>query len=222
MKRFNTSASTIRAVIPAIALLLAVGCSETAPPAATQAGAEQKSAPAETASAAANQAANPDRRPSRNSGVVKTAQTAGAYTYLQVDVGGEDFWLATMATAVQPGQKVSWQDYAAMNNFKSKALGREFEQILFVDRIYGDQPSGEPAKAVVQQGIVQESLSAAGYSFIRVEQNGSSIWLAAPETSLDVGQSISWSGGAPMRNFTSRSLDRTFDEILFVGAVNRT
>ncbi len=69
---------------------------------------------------------------------------------------------------------------------------------------------------------MQESLSAAGYSFIRVEQNGSSIWLAAPETSLDVGQTISWSGGSPMRDFTSRSLDRTFDEILFVGAVNRS
>ena len=150
--------------------------------------------------------------------MVKSVQTAGAYTYMQVDVGGEDFWLATMATAVQPGQEVSWQDYAAMNNFKSKALGREFEQILFVDRIFGDQP----AKVAVQQGIVQESLSAAGYSFIRVDQNGSSIWLAAPETSLDVGQAISWSGGSTMRNFTSRSLDRTFEEIVFVGAVHRT
>lgn len=222
MKRFRfiESASGIRALLPAVALLLAASCSETAPPAANQAAAEQTPAAAavETASGGASQAVNPQRRPSQNSGVVKTAQTAGAYTYLQVDVDGEDFWLATMATAVQPGQKVAWQDYAPMNNFKSKALGREFEQILFVDRISGDQPAAE----TVQQGIVQESLSAAGYSFIRVDQNGSSIWLAAPETSIDVGQSISWSGGAPMRNFTSRSLDRTFEEILFVGAVNRS
>ena len=99
-----------------------------------------------------------------------------------------------MATAVQPGQKIAWSDYAPMNNFKSKALGREFEQILFVDRVIGEQSASQ----ALQQGVVAESLNAAGYSFIRVDQ----------------------SGGSPMRNFTSRSLDRTFDEILFVGAVH--
>lgn len=217
MKRYRQATRGIRAVIPAIAILLAASCSETAPPDATQAGAgEQPAAAVEAASGAASQPANSNRTPSQNSGVVKTAQTAGAYTYLQVDISGEDFWLATMATAVQPGQKIAWSDYAPMNNFKSKALGREFEQILFVDRVIGEQSASQ----ALQQGVVAESLNAAGYSFIRVDQSGGSIWLAAPETSLSVGQSISWSGGSPMRNFTSRSLDRTFDEILFVGAVH--
>jgi len=117
---------------------------------------------------------------------------------------------------VQPGQKIAWRDYAPMSNFKSKALGREFEQILFVDRVFDQQPASQ----AVQRGIVEESMNAAGYSFIRVDQNGNSIWLAVPEISIDVGQSISWSGGAPMRNFNSRSLGRTFDEILFVNAVH--
>ena len=219
MKRYKNSKRGFRAVLPAIAIVLAAGCSETAPPSEPRSATDNRSATAvaaETTEAAASQGQPRNRRPSQNSGVVKTSQTAGAYTYLQVDIGGEDFWLATMATTVQPGQKIAWRDYAPMNNFKSKALGREFEQILFVDRISAEQAVSE----AVQRGVVAESMNAAGYSFIRVDQNGSSIWLAAPETRIDIGQSISWSGGAPMRNFTSRSLNRKFDEILFVGAVH--
>jgi hypothetical protein len=62
-------------------------------------------------------------------------------------------------------------------------------------------------------------MTSAGYSYIHVEQNGSRVWLAAPETAINVGQSISWNGGAPMRNFNSQSLNRVFDEIYFVSAV---
>lgn len=159
---------------------------------------------------------HPQEPPRQNSGVIKTVQTAGAYTYLQVDIDGSDFWLATMATPLQAGQKISWRDYAMMRNFDSKALGRRFEQILFVDRIFTQAATVD----TLQRGVVEESMSAAGYVFIRVDHDGNSIWLAAPETIIRVGQQISWSGGAPMRNFISRSLDREFDEILFVGAVH--
>ena len=67
--------------------------------------------------------------------------------------------------------------------------------------------------------VVAESLSAAGYSFIRVDENGQSVWLAAPETALEVGQTVEWQGGGQMRNFTSRSLNRVFDAIIFVDRV---
>ena len=221
MKSNKSSRRGVRFTLPAIALILAAGCSETAPPPATQAATDDQTpaaAPVKSVSGAASQTGNGNRKPKQNSGVVKTSQTAGAYTYMEVDIAGEDFWVATMATAIQPGQKIAWRDYAPMNNFTSKSLGREFEQILFVDRVFAEQAASE----ALQRGVVEESMNAAGYSFIRVDQNGSSVWLAAPEISIDVGQSISWSGGSAMRNFTSRSLDRTFDEILFVGAVHRS
>ena len=195
---------------PIIVLTLGAGCSDSAQQAQTQSAVD-------TASSAAVQQSGTTRAPvpARNNGVVSSAETAGAYTYIRVDIDGEEFWIATAATAVQPGQKIEWRDYALMHNFKSKALGREFEQILFVDKVFAEQA----ATASVQQGIVAESMNAAGYSFIRVDQDGDSLWLAAPETTISVGQSIRWSGGAPMRNFTSRSLNRSFDQILFVSAV---
>ena len=197
-------------LVPIIVLSLAAGCSDSAQQAETQAAVD-------TSSGAASQQPSTTQAatPTRNNGVVRSAETAGAYTYLRVDIDGEEFWMATAATAVQPGQKIAWRDYALMRNFKSKSLDREFAQILFVDKVVTEQAATQS----VQQGIVTESMSAAGYSFIRVEQDGASLWLAAPETTISVGQSIRWSGGAPMRNFTSRSLNRSFDQILFVSAV---
>ena len=61
----------------------------------------------------------------------------------------------------------------------------------------------------------------AGYSYIEVETpKGAGTWLAAPMTDVKPGDTVSWSGGSVMRNFSSSSLDRTFDEILFVAGVS--
>ncbi|MDH3389498.1 MAG: hypothetical protein OEN02_16530 [Gammaproteobacteria bacterium] len=203
--------SESRRVVALALLMLAylAGCSEstnsstaTAPVDAVQA---QTTAPVETVSAL----------PARNTGTVMSNQMAGGYSYLEVDIDGAVFWLATSMSGAKPGDRIAWRDHAVMTNFKSKALGREFGQILFVDRVM----AATEAATQAHRGTVVESMSAAGYSYIRVEENGASVWLAAPETTVEIGQSILWSGGTPMRNFNSRSLDRNFDEIIFVSAV---
>ena len=191
-------------------LILAAGCSESVQQGQQQSGSDNNAAPM-----TAVKATTDSTKPKQNQGVVKSVEAAGGYTYALVDVGGDEFWLATAVTEVQAGAEVAWRDYAMMKNFKSKSLNREFDQILFVDRLFN--PS---AAAQDHQGIVEESMEAAGYSFIRVRENGKSVWLAAPAIPVEVGQSIRWSGGGQMRNFTSRSLDRIFDEITFVNAVH--
>jgi hypothetical protein len=174
-------------------LILAAGCSESVQQGQQQSGSDNNAAAMTAAKAPAAPA-----KPKQNQGVVKSVEVAGGYTYALVDVGGDEFWLATAVTEVQPGAEVA------------------FDQILFVDRLVN--PSA--ATAQNHQGIVEESMEAAGYSFIRVRENGKSVWLAAPAIPIEVGQSIRWSGGGQMRNFTSRSLDRVFDEITFVNAVH--
>lgn len=197
------------AVLLVTTLLLSVGCTDSAAPNQAQSTPDNNAA-----TMAAIKAANAPNKPKQNRGVVKTVKMGGGYTYAMVDIGGDDFWLATTMTALQPGQEIAWQDYAMMTNFKSKALNQEFEQILFVDQLI------DSAAMAQHRGVVAESMNAAGYSFIRVDENGHIIWLAAPETSIRIGQSIQWQGGAQMRNFTSRSLNRVFDEIIFVDAVH--
>ena len=191
-----------------ITLLLSVGCTDSVPQNQVQSTPDNNAA-----TMAAIKAANAPSKPKQNQGVVKTVKMGGGYTYAMVDIGGDDCWLATTMTALQPGQEIAWQDDAMMANFKSKALNQEFDQILFVDRLI------DSAAMAQHRGVVAESMNAAGYSFIRVHENGHNIWLAAPKTSIRIGQSIQWQGGTQMRNFTSRSLNRVFDEIIFVSAV---
>ncbi len=157
------------------------------------------------------------KNPLAKNGTVKTIKNAGGYSYIEVDIKGETFWLATGITNFKPGEEIAWNDYAVMNNFNSKALNRVFDQILFVDRVL-------PVAALSStqhQDIVLESMDSAGYSYIQVEEKGKQpVWLAAPSTSLVIGQTISWDSGAAMRNFSSKTLNRTFDEIFFVNSVN--
>jgi len=156
--------------------------------------------------------------PSARAGIVKSASVAGAYTYIETDINGQLFWIATTAKQVSPGEKIAWNDHATMRNFTSKALNRTFDQILFVDRLVS------PTQTVAQthNGKVVEVLTSAGYSYIHVEENGKKLWLAAPQMILNTGQTIRWSGGSIMRDFSSRSLNRTFNEIHFVSSVQVT
>jgi hypothetical protein len=190
-----------------LALTLLAGCNE-----ATDTGGNEPTGNAPQAAAAVEPSSG---LPARNAGKVISNQLAGGYSYLEIDVDGDRFWLATSISSARQGDSVAWKDHAVMTNFRSKSLNRDFERILFVDHVVSEAEMAQNT----HRGKVLESLSSAGYSYIRVEENGASLWLAAPETKVEAGQSILWSGGSPMRNFTSRSLEREFDEITFVNAI---
>ena len=153
--------------------------------------------------------------PAANTGTVKSIQNSGGYSYIEVDINGETFWMAAAMSAVKPGEKISWNGYAMMKNFTSKTMKRTFQQIMFVDKVVSSAAMATRSHS----GSVLETMNAAGYSYIQVEEQGKKIWLAAPMIEIKAGQSISWNSGAAMRNFTSQSLNRSFDEIFFVSAV---
>ena len=195
------------------AIILIPSCSETE---------EVSQAPSDVEKSSASTGL-PDKQalaktPGENKGVVKSVKIAGGYSYIEVDINGDIFWLATAISDVKPGDRIAWNDYAMMTNFRSKTLNREFSQILFVDRVMTESSLASRSHS----GIVIESMSSAGYSYIHVEENGTRIWLAAPEIKFEVGQPIRWNSGAPMRNFTSQSLNREFNEIFFVSAIQKS
>jgi hypothetical protein len=66
-------------------------------------------------------------------------------------------------------------------------------------------------------GKVVETMNAGGYTYVRIQKNGKKIWVAVPETQVTVGQKISFVPGQEMKDFTSKSLNRTFDSIIFSG-----
>jgi len=79
------------------------------------------------------------------------------------------------------------------------------------------QAAVDAAKGMAKQGTVKEMMYAAGNTYMHVDTgNGKPVWIAATMMRIKPEQKVQWADAAVMRNFSSKSLHRTFDEILFV------
>ena len=66
-------------------------------------------------------------------------------------------------------------------------------------------------------GTVAEIVDVGNYVYLRLEEPDT--WIATSPFKVTVGDRVSFSNGAEMRNFYSKTLDRTFESILFVQTV---
>ncbi len=66
-------------------------------------------------------------------------------------------------------------------------------------------------------GKVVETMNSGGYSYVCLEKKGKKTWVAVPEMKISVGQEAAFEPGMEMVNFTSKTLNRTFDRIIFSG-----
>jgi hypothetical protein len=82
--------------------------------------------------------------------------------------------------------------------------------------LYG--PVNLLADAGSNSGTVAETIDAGGYTYLRIEE--SDTWIATSTMEVSRGARVEYSGGSEMQNFYSKSLDRTFESIWFVGHVN--
>lgn len=65
-------------------------------------------------------------------------------------------------------------------------------------------------------GPVAETMDAGGYTYVRVEAGGKSVWAAGPEQVIEPGTQVTLALDMPMPGFRSDTLDRTFDVLYFV------
>ena len=79
--------------------------------------------------------------------------------------------------------------------------------------------SAPPANPNVLNGEIVETMNAGGYTYVLLDTGAGKIWAAATETSVKVGQRVSVPAGQLMTNFPSKTLNRTFDKIYFVGGI---
>lgn len=156
-----------------------------------------------------------------NSGIVEQVLQSGGYTYIKTKSNGKSVWLAGSQSPLKEGQEIFWGDFAVMRNFTSKSLNKTFDEILFVSGFTTSKPNSIKTvpTANANTGQVISAHNSAGYSYIEVDANGNTLWLAAPLTDLKANDQITWNGASKMQNFTSKSLNKTFKEILFVGSV---
>ncbi|MBI5376887.1 MAG: DNA-binding protein [Candidatus Schekmanbacteria bacterium] len=64
-------------------------------------------------------------------------------------------------------------------------------------------------------GKVVETFNSGGYTYVLLEKNGKKTWVAAPVADVKVGEEVVFQAGNLMPSFTSKTLNRTFENIIF-------
>ncbi|WP_345977640.1 hypothetical protein [Sulfurimonas sp. HSL3-7] len=62
---------------------------------------------------------------------------------------------------------------------------------------------------------VVETLNSGGYTYVKVQEGGASYWIAMTQRPVETGSTIQFDEQGWMQNFHSKTLNRTFDRILF-------
>ena len=82
------------------------------------------------------------------------------------------------------------------------------------------RPAAEaPANFPPNSGKLVQLMHAGGYTYGEVEgPNGKRVWIAGGHIDAEPGEMVQWGQFAVMHNFTAKSINRTFDNILFVNS----
>lgn len=86
---------------------------------------------------------------------------------------------------------------------------------------YQFQAENKVRKQLPNSGTIVEIIQTKAYSYIKVRGEAGNRWLAAPRANYSTNEKVDYSRGLTMSNFYSRSLQRQFDEILFVERVEK-
>ncbi len=81
------------------------------------------------------------------------------------------------------------------------------------------QSSALAASQYPNTGKVLEVMDASIYTYMQVTSDKGPVWIAASKTSVPKGATISYPDGAVMTNFYSKTMNRTFEKIIFLDKV---
>jgi hypothetical protein len=76
---------------------------------------------------------------------------------------------------------------------------------------------GSSGTASEKKAVVLESLDAGTYTYVRLEADGKEFWGAINAQTVEIGKSYYYTESVWMKDFESKQLQRTFDEVLFIG-----
>lgn len=70
--------------------------------------------------------------------------------------------------------------------------------------------------------VVAEAMNAQSYTYLRVTEDDKEYWIAVPQMEAKEGDVLYYSRSMEMKNFSSKTLNRTFESILFVEDISKT
>ena len=110
---------------------------------------------------------------------------------------------------------------ASCNNSNNQSEQKEALAPPVAEQTTDTQPVAEETKVTQPvpagfNGKVIETISTAGYTYVQVDTGTEKIWAAAPEFKIEEGETVTVPAGTPMKNFQSKTLNRSFDVVWFV------
>ena len=98
-----------------------------------------------------------------------------------------------------------------------------------IQNLYGTTAKTPQQESIPQGADVQanaphiakaiETMDAAGYTYVKVNEDGNVYWIAGPKTDVTVGSTISYIEQMVMQDFTSKTLKKTFDFLMFASTI---
>ncbi|MFZ1289051.1 MAG: hypothetical protein WAR79_03115 [Melioribacteraceae bacterium] len=82
--------------------------------------------------------------------------------------------------------------------------------------------NSENIPAGMQKITVVEHINGGGYTFLKGEENGNEFWIAIRQMPVENGETYYFKDAMEMKNFESKSLNKTFASILFVSDITNT
>lgn len=80
-----------------------------------------------------------------------------------------------------------------------------------------NQTTQSPDIPGIHEVVVKEVLQASAYTYLNVEEGGSTYWMAVTKIMANPGDTYIYTKGMEMKNFESKDLERTFESVWFVG-----
>lgn len=123
---------------------------------------------------------------------------------------------AQSAPAAAPSAMPSAQGVAPADALHQQAMAQAHPGGMPMSAPMASAPAAAAAGANAGQGKVLQTMHASSYTYMEIDTGAKKVWLAANAMQVNNGDTVRWPDGAVMKNFTSNTLHRTFEEILFV------
>jgi hypothetical protein len=99
------------------------------------------------------------------------------------------------------------------------AVGCEEKGPKAVEEPAPQKPSVDESAANGFSGVALETMQADRYTYVQVDTGTEKVWAATPEFRGKVGDTVVVPQGLAMQNFHSKTLERDFEVVYFVGAI---
>lgn len=95
-----------------------------------------------------------------------------------------------------------------------------FAILIFISACQSNKKSQAEVQSDINIVEVQEVLQAGTYTYLRVLEDGTEKWIAAPSIQAEIGKTYYFKNSMEMANFESKELDRTFETVYFVEKIS--